>query len=133
MRAEGPDVTRSAAGRHAGELLLYLPTAALDQTILLRDVDANHASAELVVGSEKFQVAITVTATGALAELVLSRWGNPSGGPFAEHSFGATFQDEVTFGDITLPRKVTAGWDYRSGRWPAGPFIRYSIDHAQYS
>jgi hypothetical protein len=133
MRAEGPDITRSAAGRHAGELLMYLPTAALDEAVYWQTVDENRATAALAVGSKRFNVTITVTPSGALAELVLSRWGNPGGGPFAEHSFGASFRDEITFSGVTVPREVIAGWHYGSDRWPEGQFIRYTIDDVGYA
>ena len=51
MSADGPDVTRSAAGRYAGELLLYVPTAALSDMITWRAVDEARATAVLQVGS----------------------------------------------------------------------------------
>jgi hypothetical protein len=59
--------------------------------------------------------------------------GQSGGTSVAEHSFGATSTDEVTFGGLTLPRKVTAGWHFGTPRWPEGVFIRYSIDDASYS
>jgi hypothetical protein len=77
-------------------------------------------------------VTITVTATGTLAELALSRWGNPGGEGFGQHSFGAAFGDEVNFSGVTLPREVVAGWHYGTARWPEGPFIRYCIDDVAY-
>jgi hypothetical protein len=45
MRAEGLEVTRSAAGRYGGELLLYLPTAAVSDMITWRAVDEARATA----------------------------------------------------------------------------------------
>ena len=133
MRAGGPDVTCSAAGRHAGELVLYAPTAAVDGPISWRAVDEDHAIARVQLESIAIDVTITVTASGALRELVLTRWGNPASTSYAEHIFGAAFEDEVTFGGVTLPREVTAGWHYGTARWPEGQFIRYSIDDARYS
>ncbi len=128
MRAEGPDITRSAAGRHAGELLLYLPAAALSETITWRDVDHDRAAAVLQIGPTQAEVMITVGPTGALAKLALPRWGNPDGEPFAEYTFGAAFENEVSFDGITLPRDVTAGWHFGTDRWPEGQFLRYTID-----
>jgi hypothetical protein len=77
-------------------------------------------------------VTITVSATGVLTDVVFPRWGNPAGEPFAEYSFGATFQDQITFAGITLPRQVTAGWHVNSARWAKGQFLRYLIDNAHY-
>jgi hypothetical protein len=132
MRAEGLEVTRSAAGRYGGELLLYLPTAAVSDMITWRAVDEARATAVLPVGSTQAEVTITVSASGVLTDLVFPRWGNPAGEPFAEYSFGATFQDQITFAGITLPRQVTAGWHVNSARWAEGQFLRYVIDNAQY-
>jgi hypothetical protein len=132
MGAKGPEVTRSAAGRHAGELLLYLPTAAVSDMITWHAVDEARATAVLQVESTQVDVTIRVGATGVLTDLVLPRWGNPAGEPFAEYSFGATFEDQITFGGITLPRHVTAGWHVHSSRWTEGQFIRYMIDNAHY-
>ena len=133
MRADGPDITRSAAERHAGELLLYVPAAAVDGPIAWRAVDEDHATARVQLESAAIDVTITVASNCALSELVLSRWGNPDGTSFIEHIFGAAFKDEVTFGGVTLPREVTAGWHYGTPHWPEGQFIRYSIADATYS
>jgi hypothetical protein len=107
MRADGPDITRSAAERHAGELLLYVPTAAVDGPIAWRAVDEDHATVRVQLESAVIDVTITVASNGALSGLVLSRWGNPDGTSFTEHIFGAAFKDEVAFGGVTLPREVT--------------------------
>jgi hypothetical protein len=45
MAAEGEDVTLSAAGRHAGELLVAVPAAALDPTVSWTTVDPDPATA----------------------------------------------------------------------------------------
>jgi hypothetical protein len=45
VAAEGEDVTRSAAGRHAGELLLGAPAAALGSGISWTEVDSDRAAA----------------------------------------------------------------------------------------
>ena len=75
---------------------------------------------------------ITVSATGLLTDVAFPRWGNPAGEPFAEYSVGATFQDQITFPGITLPRQVTAGWHVNSARWAKGRFLGYVIDNAYY-
>ncbi|MDF2747214.1 MAG: hypothetical protein K0S98_1499 [Propionibacteriaceae bacterium] len=112
---------------------MYLPPAALDERVCWQGVDHTRATAKLQIGLTTVEVTITVAAAGALTELVLTRWGYPGGTSVAEHSFGARFTDEVTFGGLTLPRKVTAAWLYGTPRWPEGVFIRYSIDEASYS
>lgn len=132
MTAEGEDITRSAAGRHAGELLLAAPAAALDAGVTWTGVDAGRATARLRVGTGVYEVTLTVAADGALTALRMTRWGNPGGAAFGAHAFGATLHGEVEFDGFTIPRAITAGWHYGSDRWPEGQFIRYTIDDARY-
>ena len=135
MAASGPDITRSAAGRHAGELLLAAPAAALSPQVEWRAMDAARATARVHLGPggrEIHEVTVTVAPNGALSEVVMSRWGKPGGGWFAEHVFGAAMSGAATFAGFTLPRTVTAGWFYGTDRWAQGQFIRYTIDDARY-
>jgi hypothetical protein len=132
MAADGPDVTRSAAGRHAGELLLGAPAAALSRDVAWRQVDVDRAVATVQTGPDPHEVTLTIAADGALSELVMTRWGKPNKQPFASYSFGAALRGGVIFDGFTIPREITAGWHYGSDRWPEGQFIRYTIDAARY-
>ena len=132
MSASGHDVTRSAAGRHAGELLLAAPAAALSPQITWRPVDRDRATARVQVGPDAHDVTLTIAADGALKELQMTRWGNPDKQGFGAHSFGATLHGETAFDGFTIARRITAGWHYGSDRWPEGQFIRYTIDDAEY-
>jgi len=77
------------------------------------------------------EVALTVAPSGALTEVVMSRWDNPDRQQFMEHTFGAQVAGEVTRDGYTIPRTVTAGWYYGTDRWAAGQFIRYAIHDAR--
>jgi hypothetical protein len=132
LAAEGEDITRSAAGRHAGELLLGAPAAALGPDITWTEVDSDRAAATIHVGPGVHEVMLTFAADGALTELVMRRWRNPGKQPFAEHVFGATMHEEVTVEGFTIPRSIVAGWRCGTRRWPDGQFIRYTIDDAHY-
>jgi Family of unknown function (DUF6544) len=88
------------------------------------------AIAAVQLASTAVDVPITVGPTGALTELVLAHWGNPDGASFGLHLFSAAFQDEISFGGVTVPPDVSAGWHYGTARWPEGQFIRYTIDKA---
>ena len=133
MSADGDDVTRSAAGRHAGELLLAAPAAGLDPRVRWRAVDANVAIARICVGRDSHEVRLGVGQDGRLTEIAMRRWGNPDGDGFGDHAFGASLDGEVCFGGFTIPRHVTAGWHYGTDRWTDGQFIRYTIDDARYA
>ena len=58
----------------------------------------------------------------------MRRWGEAGSGSFAEQPFGATLHGEVTVDGVTVPRRITAGWQYGTDRWPEGQFIRYTLD-----
>jgi hypothetical protein len=132
ISATGEDITRSAAGRHAGELLLHLPTAALSREVDWHGLDSDRAVAVVRVGGDSHGVTLRVGPDGALTELVMQRWGPLRRGSFGWQSFGATLSGEFQVGGLTIPRRVTAGWHYGTDGWPAGQFIRWSVDQVTY-
>lgn len=129
--ADGEDVTRSAAGRHAGELLVALPTAALSPEVQWHSLDTHRAVASVHVGEARHEVTVTVGADGALTDIGMRRWGPLGRGAFGEEPFGATFYGEITAGGLRLPRRITAGYHYGTDRWAEGQFIRWTVDEAR--
>ncbi|GAA3383198.1 DUF6544 family protein [Cryptosporangium minutisporangium] len=138
VTATGADITRSAAGRHAGELLLAAPAAALSPRVSWRPLDADRAVARIrrALGThgaqETHEVTLTVRADGALTDVAMSRWGKPGREPFAAHPFGATLSDEISEDGFTIPGTVTAGWFHGTDQWDAGQFIRYTVEDLRY-
>jgi hypothetical protein len=132
MTAGGPDVTRSAAGRHAGEVLVAMPAAGLSPQVKWRPLDTDRAVARVKVGSGFHEVTLTVAADGALAAIAMTRWGAIAKGSFGERVFGADLGGEATFDGFTIPCAVTAGWDHGTSGWAQGQFIRYTVDSAHY-
>ena len=132
MGATGDDITRSAAGRHAGELLLAAPGAAFEPGVSWKAVDGERAVATIREGRRAHEVTLTIDERGALTELHMTRRGNPGKEPFGEYPFGAVLEDEVSFDGFTIPRRVTAGWHHRTECWAEGEFIRYTVDQARY-
>ena len=130
--AAGVDVTRSAAGRHAGELLVAAPAAALSGRVKWQPVDAGRATARIRVDAGFHEVELSVDDDGALTSMLMSRWGAGPDGSFGVRVFGADFTDEATFEGFTIPRTVVAGWDHGTPGWGAGQFIRYTVDTAHY-
>jgi hypothetical protein len=47
---------------------------------------------------------------GRLAEVRISRWGNPGGAPFRRYPFGVRVEAESRFGGITIPSVFRAAW-----------------------
>jgi Family of unknown function (DUF6544) len=131
MSAVGDDITRSAAGRLAGEMVL-VPAAALDPAVSWHAVDEHHAAADVRIGDLVHRVTIGVNERGALRSVWLPRWGNPDGGAFAEHRFGVEFGSPAMFDGYRIPTVLRAGWGYGSDAWPEGVFFRATIDAARY-
>ena len=129
LSGAGPDVTRSAADRYAGELLVVVPAAALSPHVSWLAVDADRATARIRVGAGQHDVTLTVSATGELTSLSTERWGATGKGSFAERPFTADFTGEVTFGGVTLPKEIAS----RLGPGPVHPLHhrdrRAPVDH----
>jgi Family of unknown function (DUF6544) len=108
QNGSGPDVTRSAYGRLAGEIAL-IPTA-------FRHASWSHGEhASTTVGTWRFgddteAAELHVRPDGRLAEVRMSRWGNPGGAPFGRYPFGVRFEAESRFGGITIPSVFRAAW-----------------------
>jgi hypothetical protein len=130
--SDGPDVTRGAADRHAGEVLIVAPAAALSQQVKWRAVDADQAVARIKVGSGFHEVTITVAASGALTSIAMSRWGATAAGPYAVRVYGAELGSEATYDGFTIPGAVIAGWEHGTDGWELGQFLRYTVDSAHY-
>ena len=128
VRAEGPDVSRSAAGRVAAEAI-WLPTA------LLPRFGVRWAAAggdELIVRSDVDGVDVEaryhLDAAGRLASMVFDRWGDPErSGTWGWHPFGGEITAHRTFGGLTIPSAGRFGWFFGTERWSDGEFFRYRI------
>jgi hypothetical protein len=132
IASTGEDTSRSAAGRHAGELLVAAPAAALGPQVTWRAVDSRRAIARVRDHWYAHDVTLTVGRSGALAEVAMTRWGDPDNRGPGPHRFGALLDGEARFGDFVIPRRVIAGWHHGTDRWGAGQFIRYTIDEARF-
>jgi hypothetical protein len=129
VRAQGPDVTRSAAGRFAAESI-WLPSAFCDERVAWRaDDDVVHA--RLPVDGEAEDLALSLS-LGCLQQVSLQRWGNPDNGAFGSFAFGAQVEQEAQFGGYTIPARVRVGWHFGSPRFEEGQFFHATIDEATF-
>jgi hypothetical protein len=131
MSATGPDVTRSAAGRLAGEVTCWLPTAFAAASWAVGP-EPDTAVATWRIGDERADVQVRVGTDGRLRKLVLARWGDPDGQGFGLHPFGVAVDAERTFGGITVPSVVRAGWGWGTDRQGSGEFFRAEITGAAF-
>jgi hypothetical protein len=122
VSAEGPDITRSAAGRLASEIAL-IPTGFAGATWTGGE-DADTALATWGDGDQQERVELHLGPAGELREVLMQRWGNPSDSPFARYPFGVTVTSERTDAGVTVPADFRAGWWWGTERQSEGEFFR---------
>jgi hypothetical protein len=131
LTAAGPDITRSACGRMAGEIAL-IPTA-FRYAAWTHGEHANTAVATWQFGDDTESAELRVAHSGRLAEIGVNRWGNPGGAPFGRYPFGVRVEAEARFGGITIPSVFLAGWWWGTERQHEGEFFRAEITGAVFS
>jgi hypothetical protein len=130
MTADGPDITRSAAGRLAAEIVL-VPTAFRTVT-WTSGAHGDSAIATCQAGGETEHAELRVGPDGRLLGLIVNRWGNPDGEPYGRYPFGMTTEAEATFAGVTLPAVFRAGWWWGTDRQESGEFFRARITGAAF-
>jgi hypothetical protein len=125
VSAAGPDVTRSAAGRLAGETALA-PTTFRAATWAL-GADGDRAVATWRIDGADESAELHVDPDGRLLDVVLQRWGNPLGAPYGRHPFGVAIEAEETFEGVTIGSRLRAGWFWGTDRQDEGEFFRAEI------
>ncbi len=130
--AAGANVSRSAAGRLAGEFI-FLPGALLPQRgAEWQAIDDSTALVRVTIGLEQVEVTVSVQENGRLRGLSINRWNSDAkNGAVGFLRFDVDeFAQERTFGGYTIPTQFRAGW--RLGTREGFPFYYGSIDGARY-
>jgi hypothetical protein len=128
---DGAGVTRSAAGRMAGEGIL-VPSALLpSRGARWEPVDESTARVTLDVDGERVSFTVRVAPDGRPERVVIRRWnGDPASGDVGYLPFMVVFDgEERTFGGYTIPVSLRAGWA------PGGsfrPFFTARLEDAAY-
>jgi hypothetical protein len=128
LTAAGPDITRSAYGRLAGEIVL-LPTAFRHATWTQGD-QPDAAVATWQFGADTERAELLIGGHGQVQEVQLDRWGNPGGASFSRYPFGVRVEAESDFSGITIPSALRAGWYWGTDRQREGEFFRAQITSA---
>lgn len=140
VRARGPDVSRSAAGRVAAESIL-LPSSLLPGHDLewRPGDDMDSARAIFTVGTTPAELTIRVAGDGSLRSASLQRWGPTRFGPVDKRAGGGRYGwqqfridsfAERTFAGITIPVRLSATWIPEEG--PEFEFFRAEITRATF-
>lgn len=132
LRAGGPNVTRSAAGRAAAEAI-WLPTALLPRFgVRWEALDDRHLVASYRIGAVEIEAHQWIDADGRLLSMVFDRWGDPwRTGTWGWYPFGGEVTAHRTFDGLTIPSSGRFGWCYGTDEWSAGEFFRYEITALQ--
>jgi hypothetical protein len=132
MTASGPDVTRSASGREAGEMC-WLPTALLPSFgVEWRLGTGGHPIATIPTVAGPIDVEYRLDRDGRVTSLAFERWGDPDQtGTFGLHRFGGVMTQYGTFDGVTLPTRGRVGWHFGTERWDAGEFFRFHVTSAE--
>lgn len=132
VRADGPDVARSAAGRLAAETVVWLPQALTPQSgATWRALDDDRAVVAVPSPAGALDVEVTIDEDGHLRELGLERW-NGSAKPPSPQPFGGTVTAERTFDAITIAARGVVGWGWHTADQDDGRFFRYTITSAHF-
>jgi hypothetical protein len=109
---DGPDVSRSAAGR-AGAEGIWLPTALLPRFgVRWSAAGDDRVTAAFTAGETPVTLELRLDADGRIVALAFDRWGDPGGtGSFGWHRFGGQITGWAGFAGLTVPAQGRLGWD----------------------
>jgi hypothetical protein len=131
---DGPDVSRSAAGRGGAEAV-WLPTALLPRFgVRWSAQDETHITVHHHLGETPIDVHYLLGPDGQIKSFVFDRWGDPEqSDQWAWHPFGGEFAEHRTFSGVNIPSKGRVGWHFGTDRWPTSEFFRYEITSLHFS
>ena len=128
VRADGPDVTRSAAGRLAMEAILVPSTLLPGRGATWEPVDGARARYRMTVGDETVETTLDVDGEGRPVRAEALRWSERAGPgyePFVVELAGA-----LSGGGYTIPSRIEAGWSL--GEADEFRFFRSTLDQARF-
>jgi hypothetical protein len=128
LHAQGPDISRSVAGRAAAETV-WVPTALLPRFgVTWEAADAYHLTASYRLDDVELEVHYTLDGDARVRAVALDRWGDPDGtGTFGLYRFGHEMTRYSSFDGVTIPSAGRAGWFYGTDRWSEGEFFCYQF------
>ena len=132
LNASGPDTTRSAAGRLAGEAV-WVPSVFCSEKVVWKVSEPSSVKAGFAAHAETSEIELGIDDRGRLKTVKLPRWGNPDNTRFRYVDFGVIAEEESTFGGYTIPARLRAGWYFGTDRFESeGEFFRAIITDAKY-
>lgn len=125
---EGSDVSRSGAGRCAGETC-WLPTMWLPRFgAAWTELDRTHLTVRTSHDGHDVVSRLYLDSAHHIRTLVFDRWGDPDEtGTFGLYPFGMDVTATSTFAGLTIPSEGRVGWFHGTPRWAEGEFFRFHI------
>lgn len=128
VHADGPDVSRAAAGRGAVEAV-WIPTALLPRYGVEWTAGDDHTiRAAWSIDEHPIKLQLRIDDDGLVESAVLDRWGDPDEtGTWGFHPFGGDLTAHATFHGLTIPSAGRVGWFYGTDRWDEGEFFHFEL------
>ncbi len=132
VRADGPDIARSAAGRLAAETVVWLPQALTPQAgAPWTGIDGERATVTVDAAGQRVPIEVAVDGEGRLTSLALQRWKGTK--PPALAAFGGSVQAlHITDTGVAIAGSGIVGWDWNTPKQADGEFFRYTITSARF-
>jgi hypothetical protein len=125
LHAEGPDTSRSAAGRAALEAVFAPMSLLPDRGVSWRAEEEALIVASLDVPPERPELRLRIDGDGALRSVSTLRWGNAGQREFGYIPCGCEVRAERRFGDLVVPSSVEVGWWFGTPRY--APFFEAEV------
>jgi hypothetical protein len=133
VRAQGPELARSAAGRLLGETIFVPSTLLLSDGVRWEPLDDASVRVRLSAHGEEVAMTLEVDDRGRLVRASFPRWNvDPKIGPVGYLPFVSEgFGEERTFSGYTIPTRFQSGW--RLGSPDELRFFFGKIEVAEYT
>jgi hypothetical protein len=125
LHAEGPDTSRSAAGRAALEAVFSPMSLLPDRGVSWRAEEEALIVASLDVPPERPELRLRIDGDGALRSVSALRWGNAGQREFGYIPCGCEVRAERRFGDLVVPSSIEVGWWFGTPRY--APFFNAEV------
>lgn len=133
VKADGPDVAHSAAGRLAAETVAWLPHALTPQAgARWTGIDESRATVTLDVPGREIPVTVVVDDDGRLQQLFLQRWRDSTKPPALAAFGGAVGTLHEAEGGVVIAGSGAVGWDWNTPGQAEGEFFKYTITSARF-
>jgi hypothetical protein len=131
-RTAGPDVTRSARGRLAGEAIWFPPALLPARGASWAALDAERARVTLTIDGEALTLTLRVADDGRLREMTMLRHGDVGVDSWRALPYGVEVLEEASFGGYTIPTRARGGWWYGSERASAAGASEFKVVAADF-